>query len=69
MDEVTGCDETSLRKENEDLRRLATMLTKLVFETGRCPSAYCSDCRVYELCGECIYLEGLYGIDKDLSEL
>ena len=69
MDEVTGRDETSLMKENEDLRRLATMLTKLVFETSKCPSPYCSGCRVYELCGECVYLEGLYGIDKDLSEL
>lgn len=69
MDEAAECDVASLRKESEDLRRLATMLSKLVFETGVCPSASCSDCRVYELCGECIYLEGLYGIDKDLSEL
>ena len=56
-----------LRKENDDLTRLANMLTKLVFETSRCPSMSCVDCEVYELCGECVYLQGLYGIDKDLA--
>lgn len=64
---ILKAENAKLKKENADLTRLANMLTKLVFETSRCPSTSCVDCEVYELCGECVYLQGLYGIDKDLA--
>lgn len=55
-----------LEKESDELRALANINAKLLFLVGMCPYIDCSECDAKELCDEAIYLEGIYGIDKDL---
>lgn len=55
------------KAENDDLRRLANIDAKLFFLMNQCPSVKCDMCEARHLCEESVYLEGLYGIDKDLA--
>ena len=53
--------------EVKELTRLANIDAKMFFEMGTCHLIECGECEVKELCDECVYLEGKYGIDKDLA--
>lgn len=53
--------------EVRELTRLANINAKMFFEMGTCHLTECGKCEVKELCDECVYLEGKYGIDKDLA--
>ena len=55
-----------LRKENDDLTRLANIDAMMMFLSSNCLFKDCSECEVKSLCDEEVYLQGLYGIDKDL---
>lgn len=65
VDEIES-ENSRLKKENEELRTLANIDAKLLFLVGMCPYIDCGECDAKELCDEAIYLEGIYGIDKDL---
>ena len=56
-----------LRKENDDLRRLADIDAMMIFLSRNCSFKDCEKCNANPLCDEAVYLQGLYGIDKDLA--
>ena len=56
-----------LRKENDDLTRLANIDAMMMFLSRDCSFKDCKECDVNPLCEEAVYLQGLYGIDKDLA--
>ena len=55
-----------LRKKNDDLIRLANIDAMMIFLSRDCSFKDCKECNVNPLCDEALYLQGLYGIDKDL---
>lgn len=59
-------ENAKLRKENDDLTRLANIDAMMMFLSSNCLFKDCSECEVKPLCDEEVYLQGLYGIDKDL---
>ena len=56
-----------LRKENDDLRRLANINAMMMFLSRNCSFKDCEKCDANPLCDEAVYLQGLYGVDKDLA--
>lgn len=56
-----------LRKENDDLTRLANIDAMMIFLSRDCSFKDCKECDVNPLCEEAVYLQGLYGIDKYLA--
>jgi hypothetical protein len=56
-----------LRKENDDLTRLANIDAMMIFLSRNCSFKDCEKCDANPLCDEAVYLQGLYGIDKDLA--
>ena len=56
-----------LRKENDDLTRLANIDAMMIFLSRDCSFKDCEKCGVNPLCDEAVYLQGLYGIDKYLA--
>lgn len=55
-----------LRKKNDDLTRLANIDAMMIFLSRDCSFKDCKECDANSLCDEALYLQGLYGIDKDL---
>ena len=60
-------ENAKLRKENDDLRRLANIDAMMIFLSRNCSFKDCEKCDVNPLCEEAVYLQGLYGIDKYLA--
>ena len=58
-----------LRKKNDDLARLANIDAMMIFLSRDCSFKDCKECDVNHLCDEAVYLQGLYGIDKDLARI
>lgn len=69
MLEQAEAENERLRKKNDDLARLANIDAMMIFLSRDCSFKDCKECDVNHLCDEAVYLQGLYGIDKDLAEI
>ena len=58
-----------LREKCDDLTRLASIDAMMIFLSRDCSFKDCKECDVNHLCDEAVYLQGLYGIDKDLARI
>ena len=59
-------ENAKLREKCDDLTRLANIDAMMIFLSRDCSFKDCKECDVNPLCDEAVYLQGLYGIDKDL---